>query len=67
MSLISKIKSGSKTEKITKKIKDDNIAVKVDHLVMEFKITNDKIDTLKEYVIRTQTLYIIVFIQIFLI
>lgn len=53
MSLISKIKSGSKTEKITKKIKDDNIAVKVDHLVMEFKITNDKIDTLKEYVIRT--------------
>ena len=32
---------------------DDNVAIKVDHLTMEFKITKDKIDTLKEYVIRT--------------
>ena len=32
---------------------DDNIAIKVDHLSMEFKITKDKIDTLKEYIIRT--------------
>ena len=32
---------------------DDNVAVNVEHLSMEFKITKDKIDTLKEYVIRT--------------
>ena len=43
--LISKIKSGSKTEKITKKIKDDNIAVKVD---MDFPIgENRRFDTIK--------------------
>ena len=29
------------------------IAISVEHLSMEFKVTNDKIDTLKEYVIRT--------------
>ena len=27
--------------------------IDVDHLTMEFKITNDKIDTLKEFIIRT--------------
>lgn len=32
---------------------DDNVVVEVEHLTMEFKITKDKIDTLKEYVIRT--------------
>ena len=32
---------------------DDNVAVKVEHVSMEFKITKDRIDTLKEYVIRT--------------
>ena len=32
---------------------DDNIAIRVDHLTMEFKVTKDKIDTLKEYIIRT--------------
>jgi lipopolysaccharide transport system ATP-binding protein len=32
---------------------EDNVAVNVEHLTMEFKITKDKIDTLKEYVIRT--------------
>jgi lipopolysaccharide transport system ATP-binding protein len=32
---------------------EDNIAVKVEHVSMEFKITKDRIDTLKEYVIRT--------------
>ena len=31
----------------------DNVAVKVEHVSMEFKISKDKIDTLKEYVIRT--------------
>ena len=32
---------------------DDNVAVSVEHVSMEFKVTKDKIDTLKEYVIRT--------------
>lgn len=32
---------------------EENVAVNVEHLTMEFKITKDKIDTLKEYVIRT--------------
>lgn len=32
---------------------DDDIAINVEHLTMEFKVTKDKIDTLKEYVIRT--------------
>lgn len=32
---------------------DDDIAIKVNHVSMEFKITKDKIDTLKEYIIRT--------------
>lgn len=29
------------------------IAINVKHLSMEFKVTKDKIDTVKEYVIRT--------------
>ena len=32
---------------------DDDIAIEITDLVMEFKVTKDKIDTLKEYVIRT--------------
>ena len=32
---------------------DEEIAISVNHLTMEFKVTKDKIDTLKEYVIRT--------------
>jgi len=32
---------------------DDNIAIRVENLTMEFKFSKDKIDTLKEYVIRT--------------
>ena len=32
---------------------DSDIAIDVQHLTMEFKVSNDKIDTLKEYVIRT--------------
>lgn len=32
---------------------DRNIMIEVKHLAMEFKISKDKIDTLKEYVIRT--------------
>ncbi|WP_394347041.1 ATP-binding cassette domain-containing protein [uncultured Methanobrevibacter sp.] len=32
---------------------DRKLMIDVDHLTMEFKITNDKIDTLKEFIIRT--------------
>ena len=32
---------------------DSDIAIDVEHLTMEFKVSNDKIDTIKEYVIRT--------------
>ena len=32
---------------------DKDVAIEVEDLVMEFKVTKDKIDTLKEYVIRT--------------
>ena len=32
---------------------EGEIAIKVEHLTMEFKVSKDKIDTLKEYVIRT--------------
>ena len=55
MSVMGKIKSkmsGSSTDSNNKQI-GDNVAVKVEHVSMEFKITKDKIDTLKEYVIRT--------------
>lgn len=56
MSLIDKIKNVS-TKKENKLIPNEanseEIAISVNHLTMEFKITKDKIDTLKEYVIRT--------------
>lgn len=32
---------------------DKEVMIDVDHLVMEFKVTKDKIDTLKEFIIRT--------------
>ena len=32
---------------------EENVAISVEHLTMEFKISKDKIDTLKEYIIRT--------------
>ena len=54
MSLIEKIKSilkGNENKLISTNDKD--IAIKVEHLTMEFKVSKDKIDTLKEYVIRT--------------
>ena len=57
MSILEKIKNLFKrfendTYNNNKQI-DENIAVRVEHVSMEFKITKDKIDTLKEYVIRT--------------
>lgn len=32
---------------------DENVAIEVENIAMEFKVTKDKIDTLKEYAIRT--------------
>ena len=57
MGIIGKIKNkinilSNDSDNTTEKL-DDNVAVKVEHISMEFKITKDKIDTLKEYVIRT--------------
>lgn len=52
MGKIRKLTGGSSSDAYNKQL-DDNIAVKVEHVSMEFKITKDKIDTLKEYVIRT--------------
>ena len=52
MGRIRKLIGGSSSDAYNKQL-DDNIAVKVEHVSMEFKITKDKIDTLKEYVIRT--------------
>ena len=56
MSLIDKVRSGF-IQNENKVIPNDNgdkeIAIRVEHLTMEFKITKDKIDTLKEYIIRT--------------
>ena len=32
---------------------DENVAIDINHVAMEFKVAKDKIDTLKEYIIRT--------------
>lgn len=42
----------SKIEVKTRNI-DRDVMIEVEHLAMEFKVSKDKIDTLKEYVIRT--------------
>ena len=55
MSIIGKIKkllNRSSSDSYNNQI-EDNVAVRVEHVSMEFKISKDKIDTLKEYVIRT--------------
>lgn len=48
-------KSISKTSKIDVKTRniDRKVMIEVKHLAMEFKVSKDKIDTLKEYIIRT--------------
>ena len=51
MSILNKLKIG-KDSKNTPKL-DSNVAIKVENLSMEFKSSNDKIDTLKELFIRT--------------
>lgn len=56
MSLIDKIKGifiKNENKLIPDAGEDNEIAISVNHLTMEFKVTKDKIDTLKEYVIRT--------------
>ena len=55
MSIIGKIKkllNRSSSHSYNNQL-EDSIAVRVEHVSMEFKISKDKIDTLKEYVIRT--------------
>ena len=55
MSIIGKIKkllNRSSSDSYNNQL-EDNVAVRVEHVSMEFKISKDKIDTLKEYVIRT--------------
>ncbi len=46
------ISQTSKVEVKTRNI-DRDVMIEVEHLAMEFKVSKDKIDTLKEYVIRT--------------
>lgn len=46
------ISQKSKLEVKTRNI-DRDVMIEVEHLAMEFKVSKDKIDTLKEYVIRT--------------
>ena len=54
MSILNKIKKFVRpSENNQKVIEENNVVVNVEHVTMEFKITKDKIDTLKEYIIRT--------------
>lgn len=43
----------SATIDIRKRIIDEKVMIEVENVAMEFKVSKDKIDTLKEYVIRT--------------
>lgn len=55
MGIMGKIKNllGRSSGDLYKNQLEDNVAVRVEHVSMEFKISKDRIDTLKEYVIRT--------------
>jgi lipopolysaccharide transport system ATP-binding protein len=56
MSLIEKIKNifrKNDGKLISENNSENEIAISVEHLTMEFKVTKDKIDTLKEYIIRS--------------
>ena len=56
MSLIEKIKNifrKDDSKLISENNSENEIAISVEHLTMEFKVTKDKIDTLKEYIIRS--------------
>ena len=45
--------SPKKEEKLLESSADDNVSIELRHVSLSFKIGNDKIDNLKEYVIRT--------------
>jgi len=45
--------SPKKEEKLLENSEDDNVSIELRHVSLSFKIGNDKIDNLKEYVIRT--------------
>ena len=53
MSILGKIKGFIRQTESNSNAIEDDVVVSVEHVTMEFKITKDKIDTLKEYVIRT--------------
>ena len=53
MDILSKIKRFVRQTESNRNAIEDDVVVSVEHVTMEFKITKDKIDTLKEYVIRT--------------
>ena len=55
MGILSKIKRFVRQTESNRNAIEDDVVVSVEHVTMEFKITKDKIDTLKEYVIRTLT------------
>ena len=45
--------SPKKEEKLLESSAEDNVSIELRHVSLSFKIGNDKIDNLKEYVIRT--------------
>lgn len=54
MSILNKIKNITKNKDFNyTNDPNSDIAIKVEHVTMEFKSTHDKIDTLKEYLVRT--------------
>jgi len=53
ISFFKNIISPKKEEKLLENSEDDNVSIELRHVSLSFKIGNDKIDNLKEYVIRT--------------
>lgn len=55
MSIATRIRNFLKPEEALRSQKaiDENVAIDIEHVAMEFKVSKDKIDTLKEYFIRT--------------
>ena len=51
--ILKSIISFKKEEKLLENKEDDNVAIELKNVSLSFKIGNDKIDNLKEYVIRT--------------
>ena len=55
MSITTRIKNFLRPEEALKSqaVIEENVAIDIEHVAMEFKVSKDKIDTLKEYFIRT--------------